>query len=157
MSQEIFPPMELVDSIHEMIHGGARQKARFIAARMGIPYNTLAKYALPCNGEDKPHPLPAHLLAPLTLAADSFLALDSIEAAVGRVSFPIPRNNETPDRLTAGVLAACQEFGHLSTEVCTALEDGKVSIKECKRIKAEGLELMRAVASLIARCEESAR
>ncbi len=154
---EAFVPMEITDCVHEMIHDGDRQKARRVAARVGVPYNTLIKYALPCNGEDKFHPLPAYLLAPLTLAAESFLALDSIEAAVGRVSFPIPRNNETPDRLTAGVLAACQEFGHLTTEAAKALEDGRVTVKECRKIKTEGLELMRAVAALLAHCEEAAR
>lgn len=140
----------LADVIHSSIHDGDRSKAARVAARMGIPYQTLVKYALSCNGDEKPHRFPAELLPSLTIAAESFAALDYLEAAVGRVAIALPAGAPGTEALAVRVCDLVKEFGELAAIAGESLRDGRVSRKEADAVEREGHELLREVCALMA-------
>lgn len=141
--------MTFVDCIHEAIHSGDRGKAQRVASRMGIPYHTLAKYALGCNGDEKPHRLPAELLPSLVIASESFLPLDHIEASVGRVAIVLPDGAGGLSELAGRVCATVREFGDLARVAGESLRDGKVTRREAESMEREGYEVVREIMALI--------
>lgn len=145
-----FPMRTLADMVHDSIHDGDRTKAARVAARMGIPYQTLAKYALSCNGDERGHRLPAELVPPLTIAAESFAVLDYLEAAVGRVAIALPVGAAGTRELAGAVCRTVKEFGDVAREAGAAIADGTVTRKEAERVERESLELVREIMALVA-------
>lgn len=147
----------LIDCIHTAIHDGDRGKAQRVAARMGIPYHTLAKYALPCNGDEKPHRLPAELVPPLVIAAESFVVLDFLEASVGRVAIALPAGTAGTRELALQVCRVVKEFGDTARAAGDAIADGRVTRREAEAVEREALETVREIMALVEQVKEAVK
>lgn len=146
----------LANVVHEMIHS-ERGSAAAVAARMGVPYHTLTKWALDCNGDEKPHPIPALMVPPLTLATGSRAAVEWIASAVSCAVIQLPAGAPGTRDLARQVCAAVKEFGETAHAAGVALADGQITRREAERLDREANEAIREIVALVAAVKAAAR
>ena len=140
--------MQVDEALKAMVEGREDVGPKQVAAVLGISPVTVYQYA-----EGK-RDLPARLVPGVTLATGSFLLLDSLEAAVGRVGIPLPSGED----LELGTIRrVMREFAELVETACSALEDGTITAAELGNVRRDGIEAIAAIHQLISEFELRAR
>lgn len=137
-------------SVHEVIHRSPKPQ-QHICTETGIGFNHLTRSALTgpsgCNPQLEWIPL-------VTLSANNFLILDTMEHMVGRVGVPLPPTGGacTADICRLAMRSIC-EFGEFVAEVEKATEDNIIKPSERERILKEGYEALQAILTLMEACK----
>lgn len=141
---------ETKDAIYETLHC-SEKPLKAISCETNIGLNHLTRSALKgpsgCNFQLEWIPL-------VTLSANNFIILDTLEHMVGRVGIPLPPQEgiSTADvcRLTIKSVA---EFGELMREVERAVADEKIKPAEREHIIREGYHAVQAILHLMESCK----
>lgn len=128
------------------------RKADRIAELLGKGYSTLLNEL---NGSIPGHKFGAMHLIPLMEATGSLRPLDYLAGAMGAVVIRLPKAGQGGATTERDAVAAVREIGELMAAVGAALEDGRISKDERRRITREGYEAMQAIMTLLKRVEET--
>ena len=144
----------LKEALHDQIHGSG-VPIKLQAQEIGISYSYLANAA---NPELEEFQFQLRHLSPLCRVTGRTDALDYIEAALGRVAFPLPTVPNCPPKSIHTELGICfKEFGEFAETAADALADSRISPSEAKRIEKELLDLVRQAMGFLRLVQVSAK
>lgn len=127
------------------------RKADQIAALLGKGYSTLMNEV---NGAIEGHKFGVLHLIPLMEATGSTRALDYLAGAMGAVVIRLPRPGQGGATTERDAMTAVREFGSLMATVGAALDDGRITGEERRRIVRAGYDALQAIMTLLKRVEE---
>lgn len=114
--------------------------SRAVAEELGISYSMLMNA---CNPDLPEFHLRAGALSMFAKLTGGRLALDWLEASVGRIAIDMPEAPANLDDVQAELYATVKEFGDMVQVSGRALMDGRIDGREAKRIERETLEMIR--------------
>ena len=119
---------------------------KVIAERLNMGYSMLANSA---NPDLETFHFQLQNLIPLVNETKNSDVLDYIEEACGRVAYNIPPAQHSIAAVQKALLGTIKEFGDLTQAAGEALADNVIIESEKKRIKKEGLALVRQTLTFI--------
>jgi hypothetical protein len=136
---------KMIGTFKEALHEDLQYSplpARAVAEELGISYSMLMNS---CNPDLPEFHLRAGQLSHFCRLTHGRRALDWLEASVCRVAIELPDAPPSMDGLQTELFRAVKEFGEMTSEAGKALQDGRISRCEAKRIERAGQDLIRQV------------
>jgi len=145
------------DSLLDILREDAKRapsgrKADRIAELLGKGYSTLMNEL---NGSIPGHKFGVMHLIPFMEATGSLRPLDYLAGAMGAVVIRLPKAGQGGCTTERDAVAAVREFGELMGTVGAALDDGRITADERRRITREGYEAMQSIMTLLKRVEDA--
>lgn len=142
---------KMKDVTREVIHR-SKKPLKAIAAETGIGHSHLERSAITppvgCN-------FPIEWVPLVTISADNYLILDTLEQYVGRVGIPLPPlRGASPADVCRAVMKSVKEFGELIAEVERSVNGNCLDSRKRARIQKEGYEALQTILILLSVCKD---